>query len=264
MSEGSREGAAAAFRSAAATVTGNLYLVVATLVLATLALLLSWVPPRGNLFFLLARVWSRGLLVSAGIRWQTAREVPLDRHREYIFMANHRSLYDIPALIVTLPGQTRFLAKRSLFRIPIFGWALALAGFVNIDRQNLGRARDSFASAVARLRRGKSLLVFPEGTRATGAELLPFNRGGFLLALKTGMPIVPVGISGSGRTRRPGSLRIRPGVIRLHYGSPIEMEDFSVRDKQRLMREVRGRIDELRRGPAVAAGPPRQGRTARA
>ena len=231
--------------SAIATVTGNLYLVVATLALATLAVLVSWIPPRGNWVFFVARVWGRGLLASSGLRLRVLGSGDLDRRRGYVFMSNHRGLFDIPALLVSLPVQTRFLAKRSLFRIPIFGWAIALGGFVNIDRENLTTARDSFSTAIGRLRQGVSLLVFPEGTRSDGAELLPFKRGGFLLALKSGLPIVPVGITGSGVARRRGSLKIRPRRIRVHYGRPIEVDEFSVRDRKRLMQIVRERIEEL-------------------
>ena len=231
--------------SAIATVTGNLYLVVATLALATLAVLVSWIPPRGNWVFAVARVWGRGLLASSGLRLRVLGRGDLDRRRSYVFMANHRGLFDIPALLVSLPVQTRFLAKKSLFRIPIFGWAIALGGFVNIDRENLTTARDSFSTAIGRLRQGVSLLVFPEGTRSAGAELLPFKRGGFLLALKSGLPIVPVGITGSGVARRRGSLKIRPRRIRVHYGRPIEVEEFSVRERKQLMQIVRERIEEL-------------------
>ena len=248
------------------TVSGNTFLVVGTLVLALVALAVSWVPPRGNLVFRVARLWSRGLLVASGLRLEVSREVELDPRRRYVFMSNHRSLFDIPALLASLPVQTRFLAKKSLFKIPIFGWAIALGGFINIDRENLRTARDSFASAISKLRQGASILVFPEGTRSTESEMLPFKRGGFLLALKSGLPIVPVAVSGSGRARHRGSYWIRGGVIRLHYGGPIEVDQFSVRDKKRLMNEVRTRIEELRgagRRPAGSDPERRRGRTAK-
>lgn len=228
-----------------ATLTGSVYLIVGTLVLATLALLIGWIPPRGYVVFWVARAWARGVLLSSGVRAPVRFEGRLDPKASYVFMANHTSLFDIPVLLSTLPAQTRFLAKRSLFQIPIFGWALMLGGFVNIDRKNLGTARSSFSSAIDRLDEGVSLLVFPEGTRSLQEGMLPFKRGGFLLALKSGLPIVPVGISGSARVQRKGNFAIRPQPIRVHYGLPIEVGDYTVRDKQQLMDEVRRRIESL-------------------
>ena len=229
----------------AATLVGNLFLVVGTLVFATLALLVSWVPPRGNWTYRVARLWSRGVLWASGVRVRAVFEAPLEPDRQHVFMANHRSLFDIPVLIATLPGQTRFLAKRGLFQIPIFGWALKAGGFITIDRRNRSSARESFALAVSRLRAGTSVLVFPEGTRSTVEELLPFQRGGFLLALKSGLPIVPVGVRGTREVQSKKSFLIRPGIVSVHYGSPLEAVEHSVSRKQELMNEVRDRMRAL-------------------
>ena len=126
-------------------------------------------------------------------------------------MANHQSLFDIPALLASLPGETKFLAKSSLFRIPIFGWALSAGGFVPIDRSDRSTARESFAAAIAALARGVSVLIFPEEARSLDGRVLPFQRGGFLLALKSGLPIVPVGIEGAFEVQPRRSFLIRPG-----------------------------------------------------
>ncbi|MDH3254708.1 MAG: 1-acyl-sn-glycerol-3-phosphate acyltransferase [Acidobacteriota bacterium] len=225
-----------------ATLTGNVFLVLGTLVMATLALLVGWLPPRGDWVYRVARLWSRGVLLSSGVRVVSAVETALEPSGQHVFMANHRSLFDIPVLIATLPGQTRFLAKRSLFQIPVFGWALRLGGFITIDRKNLSSARDSFSQAVARLRTGTSILVFPEGTRSTTGDFLPFRRGGFLLALKSGLPIVPVGIRGSRDVQAKTSFWIRPGTVSVHYGSPIDTATYSVSTKDELMGTVRERI----------------------
>ena len=224
------------------TVTGNVFLVAGTLVFAILALLVSWIPPRGDWTYRVARMWSRGVLWTSGVKVRSRFEAPLTVGGKYVFMANHRSLFDIPALIVSLPGQTRFLAKKSLFQIPIFGWALRAGGFITIDRKNLSSARNSFAQAVARLRAGISVLVFPEGTRSTVEELLPFQRGGFLLALKSGLPIVPAGIRGSREVQSKRSYVIRPGTIWVHYGAPLDPGEYSVSGKDELMDMVRERI----------------------
>ncbi len=236
---------AAAWRTGLATVSGNLYLIAGTLLFSILALLVCWIPPRGRLFFWFARLWSRGVLFFGGSRLETAGTAGLDGSSSYVFMANHQSLFDIPALLVSAPVETRFLAKRSLFQIPIFGWVLKAGGFVSIDRSSRQRAQSGFAGALQELRRGASILVFPEGTRSLDGRLLPFKRGGFLLALRGGVPIVPVGISGTLEMRERGSYRIRPGTATVRYGRPIDPAGYGVRALDRLEAELRDRIAEL-------------------
>ena len=234
-----------ALATGVATVTGGLYLFFGTLFFATLALLVAWIPPRGDWTYRVARIWSRGALLTSGVRVRSRFQAPVDENRQFVFMANHRSLFDIPALIASLPGQARFMAKKGLFQIPIFGWALRAGGFITIDRKNLGTARDSFSQAVSRLRAGTSILVFPEGTRSTTEDLLKFQRGGFLLALKSGLPIVPVGIRGSREVQSKTAFVIRPGTIWVDYGSPLDTDDRSVSAKDDLMAVVRVQMLDL-------------------
>jgi 1-acyl-sn-glycerol-3-phosphate acyltransferase len=228
-----------------ATLFGNLFLVFGSLFFGTLAILTAWIPPRGDWVYFMARLWSRGLLLFSGLRLRVVSGAEIDPHRCYVYMSNHQSLYDIPALIRSLPGQARFLAKRSLFQIPIFGWALKAGGFVSIDRTDRSRASESFADAVERLKSGSSAVVFPEGTRSLDGELLPFERGGFLLAIKSGAQIVPVGIQGSLQVRSRDSWAVRPGTITVAYGTPIEVESFGIRRRTELVEEVRERIARL-------------------
>ena len=225
-----------------ATVSGNLYLIWGSLLFSVLSILGAWIPPRGNWVFQMARLWSHGLLAFSGVRLDVEYVEPLSADQCCIYMSNHQSVFDIPALITSLPGQTRLLAKQSLFRIPIFGWAMKAGGFISIDRKNRSKAKESFNSAVSRLKEGSSTLVFPEGTRSPDGELQPFERGGFLLALKSGLPIVPVGVIGSMAIRRRGSYVVRPGRITVRYGRPLRVEDFGVRGKQDLTQRVREEI----------------------
>jgi 1-acyl-sn-glycerol-3-phosphate acyltransferase len=228
-----------------ATIGGNVYILFGTIVCAIVAILVSWIPPRGNWTFVVARIWSRGLLASSGVGLEVENETPLDPNLPSVYMSNHQSLYDIPALIVTLPGQTRFLAKRSLFRIPIFGWSIKAGGFISIDREDRSKASESFAAAVQRLQAGSSAMVFPEGTRSADGSLGPFQRGGFLLALKGGLPIVPVGIRGSLAVQPKGSHVVRPGRITLHYGRPIDAAEYGLKGKKDLEQVVRREIERL-------------------
>ena len=222
-------------RSAVATILGNLTLAVASVVFGVLAMIAGQIPPRGERVVPFARAWARCLLWSAGVRLEKSFEEVPDRRQRYVFMANHQSLYDIPVLLASLPVSFRFLAKRSLFKIPIFGWALSAAGFVPVDRQQRAKAAEVFSKSLGALEGGASLMIFPEETRSLDGRLKPFQRGGFLIALKSGMPIVPVGIHGTLGIRRKGSLRIEPGVVRVSVGRPIEASEYGLQRKVELI-----------------------------
>jgi 1-acyl-sn-glycerol-3-phosphate acyltransferase len=241
-----------ALARAIATVVCNAYLVIGTLIFAVLAVLAGLVDRSGDATFAVGRMWSRGILWTAGLRVRRSFEAPLDGSRPVIYMANHQSLFDIPLLFVTLPGQARMLAKHSLFRIPIFGWAIRLGGFISIDRQNRNRAKESFDTAVERLRSGTSALVFPEGTRSLDGRLLPFHRGGLLLALKSGLPIVPVGIEGTLDVQPKKSFAIRPRTVDVRYGTPIDVTEFGIRRRDELAAAVRHAVARLARTELAA------------
>jgi 1-acyl-sn-glycerol-3-phosphate acyltransferase len=227
------------------TFTGNLFLVIGSLILSVVAILVSWIPPRGNWMFGVARLWSRCVLTASAVRLQVSYDPALEPGKSYVLLCNHQSLFDIPTLLTTCPGQVRMMAKKNLFRIPFFGWGLSAGGFIPIDRGDRSTARQSFASALARLKNGTSILLFPEGTRSKTDTLLPFQRGGFLLAMKTGLPIVPVGIRGTRAVQAKGSLAIHPGPVEVRYGAPIAVADYGVRRKGELIAEVRRRVAEL-------------------
>jgi len=243
--------------TAFATITGNLFLVFGTSFFSTLTLLASCLPlrPRSAAVSWIARTWSSGILKTSWLRVRVLGGEALDPQASYVFLANHQSLFDIPALLATSPCPMRMMAKRSLFRIPLFGWSIAAGGFIPIDRGGDGgrggngtdgsSARRSFSSAVARLQKGTSILLFPEGTRSFTDVLLPFQRGGFLLAMKTGLPIVPVGVRGTRAVQRKDSFAIHPGRIEVRYGTPIDIAAYGVRRKKELIAEVRARIAEL-------------------
>jgi 1-acyl-sn-glycerol-3-phosphate acyltransferase len=232
---------------ALATVVCNAYLVLGTVVFAILAVVAGLVDRSGDATFAVGRAWSRGILWTAGLRVRRSLETPLDATRPAIYMANHQSLFDIPLLFVTLPGQARMLAKHSLFRIPLFGWAIRLGGFISIDRKDRSRAKESFDAAVDRLRSGTSALVFPEGTRSLDGRLAPFQRGGLLLALKSGLPIVPVGIEGTLGVQPKGSFAVRPRTVFVRYGTPIEVADFGIRQREALGETARRAVARLAR-----------------
>ncbi len=230
-----------AWLTALATITGNLYLVGGTALFAILTLLVAWVPRRSWPFAVI-RIWANGVLAASGVRVEVHVAPELEPGKSYVFLANHQSLFDIPVVIATSPGQLRMVAKQSLFKIPLFGWALRAAGFISVDRDDRSTATRTFSSAFAQLRQGTSMLLFPEGTRSLDDTLLPFQRGGFLLALKSGLPIVPVGIRGSRAVQNQKSFVIHPKTVVITYGAPIDAADFGLRRKRELAAEVRRRI----------------------
>lgn len=228
-----------------ATLGVVLYVVVVTPVLSTISIVGTWFTPRSRLPWFMGRWWSWGILRAGGIRIESQFRSPLHPGGTYIYLANHQSYFDIPALLATVPGEIRFVAKQSLFRIPFFGWYLRAGGFIPVDRENRHQAPQAFASAAATVRLGRSVVFFPEGSRSPDGRLRPFERGGFLLALRLGLPIVPVGIQGARDVLPRGGRRIRPGRILVRYGEPIPVETYGLDRKEELMAAVRRQIAEL-------------------
>lgn len=228
-----------------ATLGFYLFLTLGSLVLGSLAILVGWFPPRGNLVFDIARFWSMCILRISGVEVKAVHPLEGLHQGAAVFMSNHQSIFDIPALIATLPGQTRFLAKRSLFFIPIFGWALAVGGFIPVDRKRHRSGHRTLKAAAQRISRGMSILIFPEQTRSRDGRLLPFKSGGIVLAIETGAPIVPVGIRGAYAVRRAGSWIVRPGKIEVRYGRPIGTGDADVARRKTLTRKIRQHVGEL-------------------
>lgn len=230
-----------------ANVTAYIYMVFGTFFFAMSSVLLGWIGPRGNTMFRLSRPWSLGLLASAWVRLEVQFETPIDPKKSYVYLANHQSYFDIPALMPVAPGQVRFAAKRILFRIPVFGWSLSAGHFIPIDREDPSKATQAFAAAAERVRLGASVLFFPEGTRSADGKLAPFLRGGFLIALKSGLPIVPVGIEGARRVMPRGRGWVTPGRITVRFGTPIDTVAYGVKGRARLMADVHRKIAELAR-----------------
>ena len=222
------------------TMIGNLSVATATFVLGSIATLVGWIPPRGNWMYKVAQIWSHVTLFVSGVRLKVEFEEELDPNRGYVYMANHQSMYDIPALIGSMPGQVRFMAKKSLFRIPVFGWALWSGGFIPVDRGNRRAAAETYRIAVDYISKGRSILIFPEQTRSPDGNLLPFKRGGVVIAQQTGALVVPVGIRGTRDIRPKGSSVIVPGEVKVVYGKPMTIpagtEDEPVDQKEQIAR----------------------------
>jgi 1-acyl-sn-glycerol-3-phosphate acyltransferase len=235
-----------------------------TIVSGLIGTIVGFIPPRGDWTLRGARVWARLVLLGGFVRLVADGKERVPRDTPVVFMSNHESWLDIPALIAAIPIQVRFLAKKSLFSWPAFGWAIASMGFIPVDRENRRTAIKSFEEAAARIRAGRSVLIFPEETRSVDGNLLPFQRGGFLIALKAGIPIVPVGLDGPRRCLPKHSYLLRPGTITVRFGDPIPTVGHGVTDKGQLMDEVRRAVEELRGNTAASVAVSTGGREASA
>lgn len=195
----------------------------------------------GNSIHSIGALWSRILLFLSGVTVEIKGAENLLQDSPQILASNHRGAFDILALQGFIPIQFRWVAKKSLFKIPIIGWSMSLAGYVSIDREKAGSAYKSIERAAEKVKKGASVLIFPEGTRSAAGNLLPFKRGGFLLAIKSGVPIVPVSIRGTENLMKKESILIRPGAVKVVIGKPIPVSDA---DEKLLMEMVRKAIEE--------------------
>jgi len=195
-----------------------------------------------DLFHSYSRLWGRAALLLAGVRLEVEGLEHLPRQGPVILMANHQSSFDIFALQWALPIQFRFLAKTELFRIPVVGMAMRRIGHIPVDRGDSRKAMHSLREAGRRIASGTSAVIFPEGTRSSDGFLLPFKKGGFLLALQARVPLVPVAIDGSYRIMPKGTRCICGGRIRMRLFAPIETVGMDRRRSEELMEQVRSRI----------------------
>jgi 1-acyl-sn-glycerol-3-phosphate acyltransferase len=193
----------------------------ATVVLGTIGIVVSFVDFKGNVTHACARSWARTMLWIHGVRLTVAGLENLEPERTYVFVANHNSALDIPALLVALPGRFRMFAKSSLFRIPFLGWYMRRVGYVPVPRDGTGT---DIKGATGRLLGTTSMLVFPEGTRTGELELARFRKGGFHLARAAGVQLVPIAVINSGRLLPRGKVWVNLGEIEVRVGAPIRSD----------------------------------------
>jgi len=227
------------------SVCGLLVTFGATIGCGSLAMLGGLLPRRFDPFDRIVSGWSRAVLGSLGVRGRVTWQGELPRDTPAVYMANHQSLLDTPLLFSVLSPAPRFVAKKSLAWVPFLGWAMVLNDFVFVDRGDREAAIASLARAGEKIRRGTSVLVFPEGTRGSGEQLQPFKKGGFLLAIGAGVPIVPLRITGTARLL--GKHRGRPaaGEVHVAVGRPIPTADLTAADRDELLAQVRRAMAEL-------------------
>lgn len=217
-------------------------IVVATLILGILAFLTAPFDRKGRVVHHYARLWGKVALWANGVKVRVYGIENIKGKGPYIFMSNHQGSYDIFALLGYLPFQFKWLAKKELFSIPFFGWTMIAAGYISIDREGSRKTVEAMNKAACQIREGMSVVIFPEGSRSLNGNVQSFKKGGFTLALRSKVPIVPIAIHGSRAILPKESFKVSPGEIRIQMGSPIETKNFSLKDRQWLMAKVREMI----------------------
>jgi 1-acyl-sn-glycerol-3-phosphate acyltransferase len=198
----------------------------------------------GRWAYRLSWLWVRINLVLTSVRIHARREARLDTDTAYVFMSNHQSHIDVLAVVAALPDfQLRWVAKKELTTVPVFGWALRHSDHVIIDRSNHAQAMRTLRAAAEKMRRGLSVIIFPEGTRGPGdGTLLPFKKGGFVLAQEAGIPIVPIVVCDSAEVLSRHGWRIHRGDVNVLVGQPIAVEGI---DREELMARVRAHLERM-------------------
>lgn len=220
------------------------WIFLATTFLGSFVIIVAFFTKTGNFPHAVARAWGRSILWVSGIKVTLKGIEKLNPEQSYIYMANHQSNYDIPVLLGKLPVQFRWLAKAELFRIPLFGRAMQGCGYISIDRANRKMAFESLARAADTIRNGTSVMIFPEGTRSYDGNLKEFKKGGFVLSVDAGVPIVPIIIKGTWPIMPRTRFRIEPTPVSIEIHDPIETCNFTRSTKDDLIKTVRNTMIE--------------------
>jgi 1-acyl-sn-glycerol-3-phosphate acyltransferase len=202
----------------------------------SIGLVLNLIDPTGDLFYRMASWWGRFAARLLGVSVEVIGEEHYRPGQNYLIVSNHASMADIPLILGSIRLNLRFVAKEELGKIPLLGWAMKGSGYVLIKRGQNREALQSLLDAAERLKEGRSIHIFPEGTRSEDGRLLPFKRGAFIIGRKAGVPVLPVTIVGSHLITPKKSLKIRKGSVKLIIGEPIEPAHYA--DAEELQQAV--------------------------
>jgi len=218
---------------------------VATTFMGTLSLTSSLFDSTGSVQHKIAVAWARMLLRITMVKVDVIGVQRLDPNQSYVFCSNHFSLIDTPLMFGSMPREFRILAHHGLWKIPFIGWHLSRAGHMLVNRENPREAVKNIATAAEKIRAGTSVLIFPEGGRTRGEEMRPFKPGAAHIAIKAGVPIVPMAIVGTRDVLTPGSSHLHPGKAELRIGEPVSTEGMANRDGKETIRRVQEEVGRI-------------------
>lgn len=217
-----------------------------TAIVSALSLIdLRWIRKSEVKAQVFPRYWGKILCALAGVRVKVEGIENIHPEQTYIFAGNHCGQYDIFSFQGYFPHDFRWIAKKELFRIPLFGRAMHRVGYIPVDRSHGRQAMKSLDEAAKRIASGSSVLIFPEGTRSADGKLQEFKTGAVLLAIKAGVPIVPLGFNGSYSVLPKGAFLPRSGTIVIRIGEPISTSHYKSTDKQKLALELHAAVAQL-------------------
>src|SRR5262245_36032639 len=218
-------------------------IIVATIIMGSISLIASLFDSEGTLQHEISQMWSRMLLKVSGVKMRVEGLEKIDRAGSYVFVANHRSLMDTPVVLAHIPLQFRFLAKKGLFLIPILGTHLRRAGHLPVVKGDPRASLKSMSDAAKIIRdRRVSVLLFPEGGRSADDTLQEFREGAAYIAIKSGVPAVPIAMTGTGEVLKMGSMQIISGIVQLRIGDPIPTGNLTLKDRAALNHTLREKV----------------------
>ena len=231
--------------------------VLSTIFFGTISLIVSFFDHTGAVQIRVARAWARTLLAIGGVRVNVEGLQQIDPNGSYVFIANHASYYDTPVALAHIPVQFRFLAKRGLFQIPFLGTHLSRAGHIPVPREDPRAAVKTMQTAAETIQRKKiSLLIFPEGGRSHNGVLRAFKEGGAYIAIRAGVPVVPMVLIGTRNVLPYGAGVVKSGAVTLRILKPIETSGMNLKERGHLTDELRALILEQLEEPATISSNP--------
>lgn len=223
------------------TIIFAIVLVINTIIASILVIFISIFSRYSSFTYeIIIRVWSKINLIVANIKVDISGIENIKPNTSYLVIANHQSHMDIPVVVYHLPLRLTFMAKKELFKIPFFGWGMHAAGVLKIDRSNRQKAIKTLKDAEKIvLENNFSVMAFPEGTRSPDGDIHTFKKGPFVMAIDTGLPVLPISIRGTYDILPKKKLKIKPGRVRVNIHPPFETTHYRFETRNELVEKAR-------------------------
>ncbi len=218
-----------------------------TIIFSIIGIILTPIDWRGKIWSKIVRNWAKSILWISNIHYSIIGLDRLDPNQQYVFASNHESAFDIPLTLGGIPWHVVPIAKKELKRIPFLSWAMIAAGHIFIDRTNHEKALKSIDKIRKSLKKNpRSILIFPEGTRSLDGKMKPFKKGGIILAINAGLPIVPMACCGTYDVLVKGSKTFNPKSIELRFAPPISTKQNDMDNRNEITRRVENEVKRLK------------------